>query len=107
MIFQWKWLFDNIFKGYAGITIFVFIIVDDRNNKVLINHEQIHIRQSLELGFIGFWFLYLLEYVFKFYHFGNADVAYQNISFEQEAYKNESDLQYLKKRKFYSWTEYM
>ena len=32
--------------------------------------------------------------------------AYMNISFEKEAYKNDSDFNYLKKRRFWAWVKY-
>ena len=39
-------------KGYRGLTIFPFVVVRSKNDlqdKVLLNHEKIHIRQQLEL----------------------------------------------------------
>ena len=39
-----------------GITLYPFIIVNDVNNSILLNHEAIHIAQQKEL------------YVFRFYY---------------------------------------
>lgn len=33
--------------------------------------------------------------------------AYHDISFEEEAYGNENNLEYLETRKHYSWTKYL
>lgn len=83
----------------SAIAIFPFIFIrkEKRENKKLINHERIHIRQQVELLFIGFVLLYYLEMIFK---------GYRGISFEREAYENESDLEYLKRRKFWSFNNY-
>lgn len=58
-----------------------------------INHEAIHFAQQKEWLFIGFFILYLVEFIFK---------GYMNISFEKEAYNNSMDLNYLKSRKRYA-----
>jgi hypothetical protein len=96
-------------KGYRGISLFPFIIFSDKNSKnnlVLLNHEKIHIRQQLEMLVIPFYIWYALEFIVRYFQYKNWDLAYRNISFEREAYTNEKDLNYLKKRpfwKFYSF----
>ena len=51
------------------------------------------------------YILYLVEYVIKsiilFCH------AYRDISFEQEAYYHEEDMEYLKNRKHHAWIKYL
>lgn len=93
-----------------GITLFPFIFIknpEDKKNRVLINHEKIHIRQQLELLIIFFYILYMVEYYYHFFRLKNAYQAYKSISFEREAYAMENDLNYLKKRKFWSFTKFM
>ena len=93
-------------KGYRGITLFPFIFLlrkEDKRNKVLINHEKIHIRQQLELLVIPFFIWYGLEFLVRLFQYKNRREAYRNISFEREAYNNEKDLDYLKKRSFGSF----
>ncbi len=83
----------------SGIAIFPFIFIrkEKRSDLKLINHERIHIRQQIELLFVGFIVIYYLEMLFK---------GYRNISFEREAYINESNLDYLKKKKLWSFRNY-
>ena len=94
----------------SGITLFPFIFVkrkEDKKNKVLINHEKIHIRQQLELLIIPFYIWYLSEYYIKYLRYKNADSAYRNISFEREAYHHDRNPNYLKNRKFWSFMLYL
>ncbi len=92
-----------------GIAIFPFIFVsrpEDKKNKVLVNHEKIHLRQQLELLMIFFYILYLAEYYYHLWKLKNPYLAYRQISFEKEAYANEHNLDYLNKRKFWSFRKY-
>lgn len=92
-----------------GITLFPFIILrnkDFKNNKILINHEKIHLRQQLELLIIFFYIWYVVEYYYWLVKLKNKHLAYRNISFEREAYAMEEDLNYLETRKFWSFWKY-
>ena len=96
-------------KGYRGITLFPFIFLlrkEDKRNKVLINHEKIHIRQQLELLVFPFFIWYGIEFLIRLLQYKNWSRAYRNISFEREAYENEKDLDYLKKRSFWQFLKY-
>jgi hypothetical protein len=75
-------------------------------NKVLINHEKIHLEQQLELLVIPFFVIYGLEFLFRLLKHRNWYLAYKNISFEREAYINENKLDYLKKRRFWGFINY-
>lgn len=97
-------------KGYAGITLYPFVFLKNKtlkSNAVLLNHERIHLKQQLELLIIPFYIWYGLEFLYRFIQFKNWQMAYRNISFEKEAYLNEKDLQYLKKRKFWRFLKYL
>lgn len=97
-------------KGYRGLTLYPFVIIKnglDRENKVLVNHEKIHIRQQQELLILPFFILYFLEYLVRLIQYKDKNVAYRNISFEREAYGNEDNLDYLSKRKFWSFCRYL
>ena len=92
-----------------GITLFPFIILrnkDFKNNKILINHEKIHLRQQLELLIIFFYIWYVVEYYYWLVKLKNKHLAYRNISFEREAYVMEEDLNYFETRKFWSFWKY-
>ena len=92
-----------------GITLFPFIILrnkDFKNNKILINHEKIHLRQQLELLIIFFYIWYVVEYYYWLVKLKNKHLAYRNISFEREAYAMEEDINYLETRKIWSFFKY-
>jgi hypothetical protein len=67
------------------------------------NHETIHFQQQLELLFIGQWLLYLLAYLVGLVKHRSGAKAYRQNPFEQEAYDNDDNLDYLSERKRYSW----
>lgn len=97
-------------KGFRGITLYPFVFMKDskdKQNRVFRNHEQIHARQQLELLLFPFLIWYGLEFLFRLWQYKNRREAYYNISFEKEAYQNEKDLDYLKKRSFWSFVQYL
>ncbi|MCB0446376.1 MAG: hypothetical protein KDD03_02490 [Gelidibacter sp.] len=97
-------------KGYRGITVFPFIFLlrkEDKQNAVLLNHEKIHIRQQLELLIIPFFIWYGFEFLIRCIQYRNWNLAYRNISFEREAYRNENDLNYIKSRSFWKFFKYL
>ncbi|WP_099372766.1 hypothetical protein [Sphingobacterium sp. 1.A.5] len=101
--------FFSLGKAQA-ITIFPFIFLkyhNDKINKILINHERIHILQAIELLILPFYILYLTEFMVRLIQYRNFTRAYLNISFEREAYENENNLDYLKTRKLYSFLKYV
>jgi hypothetical protein len=96
-------------KGYSGITLYPFIFLKKKHykkNRVFINHEKIHLKQQLELLILFFYLLYGLEYLRNLIKYKNHYFAYKNISFEREAYQNETNLNYLETRKIWSFTKY-
>lgn len=97
-------------KGYRGLTIFPFVFLknrDSKTNKVLINHERIHLRQQLELLILPFFIWYGFEFLIRLVRYKNKITAYRNISFEKEAYENEKDLNYNEQRSFWSFLNYL
>ncbi len=96
-------------RGYNGITIYPFVFLRhkaDVRNKILLNHERIHLRQQLELAIVFFFIVYALNYLVGIIKYRNHFQAYRNIVFEREAYANEKDLNYLKKRSFWRFLMY-
>jgi hypothetical protein len=77
---------------------FIFIASNTIIDDVLINHERIHLRQQIEMLILPFYIWYLIAYYRK---------GYMNVSFEKEAYANETDLTYLKKRRIFAFLRYM
>lgn len=87
------------FKGFLAINLFGILFVRGTYRDVnvrLLNHERIHTAQMKELGYILFYVLYLLEWLYRLTRKGDA---YRNISFEREAYENQDNPQYLPSRK--------
>jgi len=107
MIFINKYIIP---KGFDGLTIFPFIFLkrkELKHDKILIYHEKIHLQQQKELGVLFFFLCYGLEYVFRLFQYKNHLLAYQNISFEREAYQNQENLHYINKRKWWSFFKYI
>ena len=97
-------------RGFRGLTLFPFVFMadkDDKLNAVFINHEKIHIKQQVELLVLPFYIWYFIEFVVRWIQYKNTFVAYKNISFEREAYANEKDLNYLKKRSLWRFLKYI
>lgn len=92
----------------SGIALWPFILLKHkRPSKTIINHEKIHLRQQLEMLILPFYVWYLTEWFLLLIQYKNLDAAYRNISFEKEAYENESNLKYLSNRRFWSFTRYI
>lgn len=120
------------FNGYSTINILgVLFTKKDKLSERTINHESIHSAQMLEMSTVGliimillcsittlsWWFVllscltfyvwYIIEYIIvRFFHKKQND-SYHDISFEEEAYANEYDFEYLKYRKLFSWFKYI
>ncbi len=91
-----------------GMALFPFILVRQHQpGPVLINHERIHLRQQAELGILPFYVWYGIEYIIRRIQGKTPDQAYRNISFEREAYANETNLTYLKTRRLWSFWRYV
>lgn len=98
------------FRSVNAMAFFPFIILKNivqKENKILINHEKIHIKQQTELLVLFFFIWYFVEYLIRLFIYQNFDQAYRNISFEKEAYSNQENLTYLSKRKFWSFLTYL
>lgn len=113
-----KIIYNSIipFKGYLAINLFGTLFVrkehKEKIDKTTINHESIHSEQIKEMWYIFFYIWYIIEWFIKipcswFYEqpLGRhiSKVAYKSISFEQEAYYNEYDYNYLNNRKKFAW----
>lgn len=98
------------FLKVSGMALYPFILVNKKaavSNKVLINHETIHLKQQAELLVIPFYLLYLLNYLCNLFIYRRHNKAYQNIVFEREAYRNERDLTYNSTRALWAWRKYL
>src|ERR1700747_3499875 len=87
-------------ENIRGLAFYPFIFVSSKTiiDDELLNHERIHLKQQKELLILPFYIWYLIALKRK---------GYMNISFEKEAYANENDLTYLKKRSILAYLKYM
>lgn len=94
-------------KGYKAITLgpFIFIKRGTKLSETDCNHEAIHWEQYKETLVIGFFLIYVLEFIYKFLFIyrGEWKKTYRNLSMEKEAYMNQGDLDYVKSRKHFNW----
>lgn len=99
------------FPGYKYINLFgiIFTRNKDKITDVEYNHEKIHLKQMQEMLWIFFYIWYMLEYciIWLFRLFDKQNTKYHDISFEEEVYANENNLEYTKTRKHYSWLKYI
>lgn len=89
-----------------AITLGPFVFSRTKVSEITKNHENIHWQQYIELGILGFLFMYMLYYVIGLFKYKDGKLAYFSIPFEREAYSNHEDLEYLKNRKRYCWLKY-
>lgn len=113
-----KWI---PFPGFVAIMLFGVIFKRQEycrysTNRSIMNHEGIHVCQALDfvghneklkiLGFIIFYLLYFMEWLIKLiisiFTLGKVK-AYHSISFEQEAYTNQYNINYQITRKRFGW----
>ncbi len=105
--FAW---FSGFSKTARAVTVFPFIFVRANKDVIpwVINHERIHLRQQLELLIIGTIILHVFEvlYALLFLRLRWYE-AYLWSSTEQEAYRNQNNLDYLKQRKIFHQFKYL
>lgn len=120
------------FPGYETMNLFGILFThDDEIDPIEYNHEGIHSAQWIEctiaagililglciLSNLSYWWMllapliyyiqYCLEYIIiRCFHNKQKD-AYRDISFEEEAYNNENNLGYIKRRKPFAWIQYV
>ena len=95
--------------GFRAITIFPFVIVRSKEALMdphLLSHERIHIHQQRELLVVFFYVWYVLEFLVRWMPLRDRMAAYRAISFEREAYANENDPHYLKRRSLFLFISY-
>jgi hypothetical protein len=93
-----------------GMALYPFILLREKkfaDDPVIMNHELIHHRQEIELLILPFYLFYVINYFVNRFRYSGHREAYLNIIFEREAYANESDLVYLKNRKWFSFLKYL
>ena len=101
------------FKGYAAVNLFGILFVrkdcKDQVDDRMIRHESIHFEQMKEMLWIFFYLWYGIEYLVITFActYNDQNGHYHEVSFEEEAYNNDMDENYLKDRKHYAWFKYL
>ena len=90
----------------AAITLFPFVISREEMSEETLRHETIHIAQQKELLVLFFYLLYGWDYLRGIIKYKDKKLAYRRIGFEQEAYAQDANKNYLENRKLYSWHKY-
>ena len=97
-------------RHFDGVVLWPFVVVrrkELKNDPIFMNHERIHLRQQLELLIIFFFVWYFFEYFLRLIKYRDSYKAYSKICFEREAYRNEKNLGYLKKRKLWNFRKFL
>lgn len=98
------------YRNYVGLSLWPFIILKEpelSQDRILINHERIHLRQQAELLILPFYIWYISEWIIKSIWYLSTYKAYRNLSFEREAYLHESDPEYLSSRSRFGFIKYL
>lgn len=94
------------FKGFKAINLFgvLFVRRGEKMKPYNYNHKAIHTAQMKELFYISFYLIYAAEFLYHLVRKRNWQKAYHAISFEREAFANESNYHYLDNREsFAQW----
>jgi hypothetical protein len=99
----------KIFNYYTGLSFFVFIWISrlEKDESRLVHHEKIHFWQQVELLFVFHWMFYAFFYMVARFKGHCHYIAYRYNPFELEAFGNDPDFGYLKKRKPFAWVSYV
>ena len=112
---------NNYGYGYLSLFIFPFILFPSNEDltrifkkkfdcapdliiykKTAIEKHTIRFQQNLELFYVGYVFLFLLEFIVNFWKYFDYKLAVENIRFEKEITLNYTT-EYLRTRERYSW----
>ena len=96
---------------FHGINLFGVVFAQRRWGRMKpheLNHELIHTRQMVEMGFVGFYVWDGVEWLVRLVQCRwDGEKAYYRIGFEREAYAQEGNEDYLKGRTWYAWWRYL
>ena len=104
-------IIESIFpSNFNALAVWPFIILRSKelkNDNILLNHEKIHLKQQKELLWFLFFIIYFIEFLAKIVIYKKPRLAYQNISFEREAYLHEQNFSYAESKSFLSFVKYV
>lgn len=102
-----KVIYNNIipFKGYKAINLLGLVFVRKGAKFTEVSFKA-NGRDVMDI-FLPFW--YGIEYliILCFAKWNKQNERYHDVSFEEEAHNNDSNLDYLSTRKHYAWFKYI
>ncbi len=96
----------SIFIEVGAITLYPFIVSRVPMSDITLNHEKIHIEQQREGFILGFYALYVFYWGMGIVKGLSSSEAYYRIPYEQEAYDNDDNMNYLESRERNAWKKY-
>lgn len=93
-------------RRYHAINLFGILFAKGPCSQRTINHEKIHTAQIREMLYIFFYIWYVAEWMVRLIICRSSHEAYRKISFEREAYANESNPAYLSQRRHFASFKY-
>ena len=90
--------------GIIGLAVWPFIFLDPQYvSDRLIQHEEIHLKQQVELLVVGFYILYAFYFIKNYIRYRKFYISYRKIPFEIEAFEHQETKNYLENRKRFAW----
>ncbi len=93
-------------RKFRAINLFGVVFSKVPCDGTIINHERIHSAQMREMAYLPFYLAYGIEWLIRFLACRDGHRAYREISFEREAYQNQSDPGYLQRRRRYGFLKH-
>lgn len=94
-------------RKMLAINLFGIVLAKRPLTRIEAHHEYIHTLQQRELLYVLFYILYVGEWIIRVVQTHSWFKGYLAISFEKEAYRNESNLDYVKTRPRFAWRMYL
>ena len=92
------------FFPVSAITLWPFAFIRKGHDSAeLVNHEAIHIRQFNETLVLGFFLIYVIDWLIGLIRYRSLFKAYMGIRMEREAYYYQDDPDYLNRRPRWAW----
>ncbi len=87
----------------SAIAIFPFVFSREKLLQISKRHETIHFQQQLETGVVGFYLIYLWDFITNLLKGHSGVESYLKTRAEEEAYAKQSEADYLLKRSRWQW----
>lgn len=96
----------SLFFPVAAIVLWPFIFTRGKLEGTQRTHELTHFMQYKELWVVGFYLVYLYDWLRGLWRYRDTRKAYLQIRFEQEAYEHQGEEGYEQTRDRMAWKAY-